>query len=132
MADYAVSAMRFFVNNKMPNDIRLLIVETMHDALIALVKVNNSLRTKPAIDTYKTCQTVYAHFRKQYDAMLDDLSTILKKSTIEQIESLFRGAIIIIKHIERLMDHMMNISENFMFIKQPDLFFSKQSKQINK
>jgi phosphate transport system protein len=132
MSDYAVSAMRFFVNNKIPDDIRILIVNIMHDALSANAKVNQSLKTKAAIDTYKTCQTVYTHFRKQYDTMLDALSTILKKSTVEQIESLFRGAIIIIKHIERLMDHVVNIAENFMFIKQPDLFFTKQSKQVNK
>jgi phosphate transport system protein len=132
MADYAVSAARFFVNNKVGDDINNLIVKTLKSALVGMAKINQSLKIKPAIDTYKTCQTAHITFKNNYNKMLEELSGILKKRSEEQIERLFQGAIIIIKHIERLMDHVANISENFVFIKQPDLFFTKQSKQISK
>jgi phosphate uptake regulator len=132
MADYGVSAARFFVNNEVTDDIRKLVVETLKDALSGIDKVNKSLKLKPAIDTYKICQKAHITFKNNYDKMLEQLSLILKKRSAEQIERLFQGAIIIIKHIERLMDHVANISENFVFIKQPDLFFSKQSKQVVK
>jgi phosphate uptake regulator len=132
MADYAVSATRFFVNNQVSDEIRNLIVAVLKRALVGMMKVIKSLRVKPAIDTYKTCQSAHMLFKNHYNKMLEQLSGILKNRSVEQIERLFQGAIIIIKHIERLMDHIANISENFVFIKQPDLFFTKQSKQVTK
>jgi phosphate transport system protein len=132
MADYGVSAIRFFANNKITNDIRNLVIEILKGALNGMLKVFNSLKVKPAIDTYKICQHAHVAFKNNYNKMVEKLSGILKDHTAEQIERLFHGAIIIIKHIERLMDHVANIAENFVFIKQPDLFFSKHSKQIDK
>ncbi|MDR1234571.1 MAG: hypothetical protein LBJ97_00595 [Mycoplasmataceae bacterium] len=132
MADYGVSAARFFVNNKITDEIRSLVADTLKGALTGIAKIYNSLKVKPAIDTYKTCQHAHISFKNSYNKMLERLSGILKNRSVEQIERLFQGAIIIIKHIERLMDHVANISENFVFIKQPNLFFSKQSKQSTK
>ncbi|MDR1991579.1 MAG: hypothetical protein LBP70_02515 [Mycoplasmataceae bacterium] len=132
MADYAINAARFFVHNQITNEMRTLIVALIKDALIAIKKVNDSLKVKPAIDTYKTCQKVHVTFRNNYAKLIVKLSEILKRLSVDQIQKLFQGVIIIIKHIERLMDHVANISENFIFIKQPDLFFGKQSKQFIK
>jgi phosphate transport system protein len=132
MGDYAVSAIRFFANNQVSDEIRNLIVAILKEALTGMNKVINSLKVKPATDTYQICRAAHTLFKKRYSKMLEQLSGILKNRSVEQIEKLFQGAIIIIKHIERLMDHLANISENFVFIKQPDLFFTKQSKQKNK
>jgi phosphate transport system protein len=132
MADYAVSAARFFVNNQVSDNIRNLIVDILKGALLGMNKTNKSLEVKPAIDTYKTCQSAHLSFKNYYNKMLEKFSYILKKSSIQEIEKFFQGAAIVMKHIERLMDHVANISENFVFIKQADLFFNKQSKQVMK
>jgi phosphate uptake regulator len=129
MADYAVSATRFMMNNKVSDDIRELIIDSAKAAISAISKVFKALTTKTALDTYKISQAARIAFRKEYDEMLERLSGILKRRSAEQIERLFQGAIIIIKHTERLVDHVDNISENFVFIKQSDFFFTKQSKQ---
>ncbi|GHU47894.1 hypothetical protein FACS1894218_3360 [Bacilli bacterium] len=129
MADYAVSATRFMMNNKVSDDIRELLIDTTKASITAVSKVFNALKTKTAMDTYKIAQTAHIAFKKEYNEMLERLSGVLKKRSAEQIERLFQGAIIIIKHTERLVDHVDNICENFVFIKQSDFFFTKQSKQ---
>jgi phosphate uptake regulator len=58
--------------------------------------------------------------------LLTSISTALKKHSTKEIVDLFQGAILVIKHVERLVDHTGNIAENFMFIKQSNFFFDKQ------
>jgi phosphate transport system protein len=132
MADYAVSAVKFFVNNKVIDSIRTLSLNILKSALLTMNKVFISMKTNPAIDTYKICEVAHKNFRKEYISNLKTLSSILKKSTVDEISNLFQGAIVIIKHIERLVDHLSNICENFVFIKQSDFFFDKHSKQLDK
>lgn len=128
MSDYALSSFKFFYKNKVPNDVTNLIVSIMKEAIAGMSKVYESIKINPAIETYKICQDAHEAFKKHYVEMLKGLSSILKKKSTGEIASLFQGAIIVIKHIERLMDHLENIAENFMFIKRPDLFLEKRGK----
>ncbi|MDR0545801.1 MAG: hypothetical protein LBG49_02675 [Mycoplasmataceae bacterium] len=130
IADYGVSAVRFFVNNSVSDDIRSIIQSILNDALKAMNKIFHAIHNKTAIDSYKECQKIHADFKEKYNHIINKLSGILKRRSAEQIEKLFQGAIIIIKHIERIIDHCSNITENFMFIKESEFFFNKHSKQI--
>jgi phosphate uptake regulator len=84
------------------------------------------------MEAYKISKQADKSFREKYSESLQQLSTILKNSTVDEIVALFQNAIIIMKHAERIVDHAINMSENFVFIKQNDFFFEKQSKQNDK
>lgn len=128
IADYAYSASRFFEKRSVSDDMRLLIHNLSNDAIKIMKKVFSSLKTKPVMDTYKTTKSAHEIFKKEYKEMISKLVVLIKVQTPEEVATMFHGGIIILKHIERLIDHLTNISENFVFIKQSDFFFDKHSK----
>jgi phosphate transport system protein len=134
MADYAVSTIRYFVNNdgKISQNIRDLLGDSINNATTAIKKIFHALRNKTAMEAYKISTQADKLFREKYSEGLKQLSTILKNSTVDEIVALFQNAIIIMKHAERIVDHAINVSENFVFIKQNDFFFDKQNKQFDK
>jgi phosphate uptake regulator len=132
IADYAVSAARFFANNKISDEMRGIMTDALKASLTATQKIFKALKTKTAMEAYKVCQAAQTTFRKEYTAVITRLTTLLTNRSGEQVLKLFQGAIVILKHIERIVDHAVNVSENFVFVKQSDFFFGKQSKQINK
>jgi phosphate transport system protein len=132
IADYAVSAVRFFANNPISDEIRSIMSDALKASLNATQKIFKALKTRTALETYKVCQDAQTIFRKEYTTIISRLTTIITTRSGDQILKLFQGAIVILKHIERIVDHGVNISENFVFVKQSDFFFGKQSKQFNK
>jgi phosphate transport system protein len=128
MADYAYSASRFFEKRAVNDDVRILIHSLANDGIKIMKKVFTSLKAKPVLETYKITRSAHETFRKEYKLMINKLVVLLKEQTPEEAAAMFHGGIIVLKHIERLIDHLANISENFVFIKQSDFFFDKQSK----
>lgn len=128
MADYAYSASRFFEKRAVNDEVKLLIHNLTNDAIKTMKKVFDSLKSKPAIETYKITKTSHEIFRKEYKDMIDKLVLLIKDNSPKEVAAMFHGGIIVLKHVERLIDHLANVSENFVFIKQSDFFFDKQSK----
>jgi phosphate transport system protein len=106
----------------------LLIHSLSNEAITTMKKVFVSLKSKSAIETYKIAKTSHEKFRKEYNLMINKLVDLIKNQTPQEVATMFHGGIIVLKHIERLIDHLMNIAENFVFIKQSDFFFDKKSK----
>jgi phosphate transport system protein len=123
-----VSATKYFVDHdgKISKNIRSLIADSINNATIAIKKVFGALHTKTAMETYKISIQANKLFREKYRENLQQLSVILKNSSVDEIASLLQNAIIIMKHAERIVDHTINVSENFVFIKQNDFFFDKK------
>lgn len=128
MADYAYSTSRFFEKRVVNDDVRLLIRSLTNDGIKIMKKVFTSLETKPVLETYKITKNAHEAFRKEYKSIINKLVILIKDQTPEEVAAMFHGGIIILKHIERLIDHLTNISENFVFIKQSNFFFDKHSK----
>jgi phosphate uptake regulator len=127
MADYAFSISRFFEKREITDDVRLLIRNLATEGIKIMKRVFLSLANKPAIDTYKTTTTLHEKFRKEYKQVVSKLVLLIKDQTPEEVAKMFHGGIIVLKHIERLIDHLSNISENFVFIKQFDFFTNKRT-----
>jgi phosphate transport system protein len=133
-ADYAVTATRYFVSNNdnISQDMRSLIGDTLHFAIITIKKIFNSINHKTAMEAYRVSQKSDLLFRKEYAKGLQRLSMILRNTNPDKIATLSQTAIIVLKHNERIVDHAINMAENFVFIKQKDFFLNKQNKQFNK
>jgi phosphate transport system protein len=128
MADYAYSTARFFQKRDVNDDVKKLIFDLTNNAIKTMTKVFASLKNKTAMDTYKITTTSHEMFRTQYKEMIAKLVNLIMQQTPQEVAAMFHGGIIVLKHIERLIDHLANISENFVFIKQSNFFFDKQSK----
>lgn len=126
IADLAKNTTKFFIKHKVSKEFRKIILNAVKAAIVVMNKVFKSLHANTALESYQTWQGADNSFRKEYKELLTSISTALKKHSTKEIVDLFQGAILVIKHVERLVDHTGNIAENFMFIKQSNFFFDKQ------
>jgi phosphate transport system protein len=126
MADMANNTTSFFAHHEVSNEFRKIIITAVKSAIVVMNKVFKSLHINPALESYQIWQNANNVFRKEYKLILMQISNVIKKHTAKQIVDLFQGVILIIKHVERLVDHINNITENFMFIKQSNFFLDKQ------
>lgn len=133
MADYVMSTAKFFyTHKKVGNKIYDLLVSSIKDSSNYIEKILDCLMNKKAVETYEVAVKYQRAYQDKYSNTMVELSKILHSKTAKEIANILTGAIIIFKHVERNVDHALNIAENFLYIKESDFFFTKKSKQIDK
>ena len=133
MADYVMSTAKFFNRHpKIDAKIYDLLVISIKDSSNYIEKILDCLTNKKAVESYEAAVEYQRNYQKKYAETMVDLSKIMHSKTAKQIADILTGTIIIFKHIERNVDHALNIAENFLYIKESNFFFSKKSKQIDK
>lgn len=133
MADYVMSAAKFFyTHQKIDNKIANLLIASIKDSSSYVEKIFDCLMTKKAVESYDVAVKYQKTYQEKYAAAMVELSKILHSKTAKEIANILTGAIIVFKHVERNVDHALNIAENFLYIKESDFFFTKKSKQIDK
>lgn len=133
MADHAMYATRYFAMNKKVNkDIVKLIVDVLEESIDAVKKIFESVVGKLPKEISHVTSKVQIDYRKKYNEALEELAKIYKTMSAAEIADVLTGAAIVLKQAERNVDHAINISENFIYIRQSDFFFHKKSKQAPK
>jgi len=132
MADYIVSAAKFFLTHKkLDKDINKLIITVLEKSISTIAKIFDGMQAKSSIEAYEQTLSIQEEYSDFYNNELKKLAKIIKTKSVADIADILTGAVIVLKHIERNVDHATNISENFVYIKQYDFFFSKKSKQLS-
>lgn len=143
MGDYIISSARFIHENK-ANDKKVIdllidaiessyvtmnkIIGTLFDENKNLVSIKKGTNYDP-VSIYGQVLVISSEYRKKYKEIINEISKIIfEKKTVEQIQDLFAGAIIVIKYTERNVDHAINIVENFIYIRESNFFYEKYSK----
>lgn len=132
MADYALNIAIYFQMNKLDNDIFNLILDAYNDSLATVKKLIKIQRSMKALEAYDKSLIINDEYRKMYTNSMLSLSKIISKRKARDIANLFSGAVIVLKNIERNVDHIMNVIENFAYIKKSDFFFNLKSTKVAK
>ncbi len=133
MADYVMSTARFFnMHKKIDKKVFDLLTSSIKDSSSYVAKILDHLITKKAVETYELAVKYQKAYQDKYSNTMVELSKILHSKTAKEIADILTGAIIIFKHVERNVDHALNVAENFLYIKESDFFFNKKSKQADK
>ena len=132
MADYAMSMIKYFYTSedKLSEKVESLTVTILKESIQAIEKILNNVLSKYAMESYKEGVKIQTQFNKKYKEHLIELSKILSNQTAKQIGNMMTGNIINIKYMERSVDHAINITENFLFIKNSDFFLSNKKAKI--
>ena len=139
MADYVISNARYLNQHRIKEkSINAVLVNTMSKSVITMDKIVDILRKRENIDehwitTYRLTTKYAEEFKKYFD---DQVRILVKaaynKDTPEEARNLIAGTSMLLKNVERNVDHATNIVENFVYIKNADFFKNKRSKQSKK
>ena len=139
MADYVISIARYLNQNKIKEkSIVNVISSVMAKSVETMDKIVSLLRKRENVDehwitTYRTTTKYADEFKKYFDDQTRILvKAAFNKNTAEEAKNLITGASMILKNMERNVDHATNLVENFVYIKNADFFKNKRSKQARK
>lgn len=132
MADYVMSSAKFFsIHPKIDSKITNLLVSCIKDSSTYIEKILIDILKRNAVDTYELAIKYQKAYQVKYKASMVQLSKILHTKSAKEIATILTGAIIVFKHVERNVDHAVNVAENFLYIKESNFFFTKKSKQVS-
>ncbi len=133
MADYVMSTARFCNAHKTGDKkVFALLLDSIKDSYTYIEKIINCLINKNAVETYELAIKYQKNYQVKYQETMHILSKYIHNMSAKQVSEFLTGSIIIFKHVERNVDHAVNIAENFIYIKESNFFFTKKSKQANK
>ncbi|QZX49184.1 PhoU domain-containing protein [Mycoplasma sp. E35C] len=127
ICDYANNVAKFLMKNKNISDKKLeVIIDLQQSALQNYIDVVNHLKENEAEDTYKFADIRQQEFESKYKRYLKQFRQYDLNSDDELQLNLLIDMILTIKNIERINDHLVNIIEYFVYIKESSFFFDKK------
>ncbi|WP_027123758.1 phosphate signaling complex protein PhoU [Mycoplasmoides pirum] len=132
ICDYANNLSKFIKHNPNIYKSALQVVEDLESlAIITYQKIFDFFKNNDAQDTYKYGLKLQEECTNKYLNALKALRTIYAEPTDSfnhpHDSKEFVQLVLAIKNIERIVDHIMNIIEHFIYIKESNFFFSKNN-----
>ncbi|MDC4163262.1 PhoU domain-containing protein [Mycoplasma bradburyae] len=127
ICDYANNVAKFLNNNDNISNKKLdIVIDLQQDVIKNYKDVIEHLKQNEAEDTYKFADIRQQEFESKYKRYLRMFKQYDLNSDDELQLNLLIDMILMIKYIERINDHLVNIVEYFVYIKESSFFFDKK------
>ncbi|WP_027122311.1 phosphate signaling complex protein PhoU [[Mycoplasma] imitans] len=127
ICDYANNVAKFLKKNDNITPQKLdVIIDLQEEALTNYKDVVTHLKENDAEETYKFADIRQQEFESKYKRYLKNFKKYDINSEDELQLNLLVDTILVIKNIERINDHLVNIVEYFVYIKESSFFFDKK------
>lgn len=129
ICDYANNIAKFLERHNYISEECFNIILTLEKLAITNYKsVFDYFRSNDAVTTYKFAEQLQNSFSQEFGRQLKAIRDIYinKSSYINDNSELLTAPILALKNVERIMDHIMNIIEYFIYIKESNFFFNKK------
>lgn len=129
MSDYVYTITQFLSTSK---SVTVKIQQIFSEAFEKSYELNkiyySLIQDASASIFYSEAQEIEKHYQEEYALIARKITDILFKAKEEYSTNAYIGLVTALKHVERTIDHAINIVENFIYIKQSTFFFEKQKK----
>ncbi len=131
MGDFVERVATIFRNQKEINkDIQQIICQIMQSSFKFVKEMYNNLQSGSQQSKYfynNKATEMFYDFSKKYRIAFKEIGKKIftRKSDLNSKVAIFTA----IKNLERNADHAFNIIENFVYISNPDLYFTKESRK---
>lgn len=127
ICDYANNVAKFLLKNDNISSQKLdVIIDLQENSLNNYKDVVAHLKENNAEETYKFADIRQQEFESKYKRYLKNFKKYDLNSEDELQLNLLIDTILVIKNIERINDHLVNIVEYFVYIKESSFFFDKK------
>lgn len=132
ICDYANNIAKFLersTNSLDPGAIEL-VKELESIAVDSYHKIFNHFREHDANETYKYAEELQETFSTAYIEKFKEIRSTYIKNAVNMTDDeskFFVNLILAFKNVERILDHVTNIIEYFIYIKESNFFFKKRN-----
>lgn len=128
ICDYANNITKNIYEKKVISPSGLAIVKLLEEMAVNIFeKIFDHFRSHDASETYVLAEKLHSQFMLEYSNQIKILHSIYSSDQNSENNTDFIYIVLTIKNIERILDHVMNIIEYFIYIKESNFFFKKRT-----